>query len=147
MTKPALIASVALLGAGLPAGLAMAQTMIAPGYYETVTRVAGDPDTEVTRDCVTPAEAKSRTLETILAEATEGKCAFTQRQVGGGRFALTGSCVNEGVKSTFKNTGTYTPTSFSLNLVSRTVIGGAPIDLNLTTTSRRIAAACPAGAR
>ena len=42
------------------------------------------------------------------------------------------------------DTGTYTPTSFSANLSSRTIVAGRPMDVKIVTTSRRIAAACPA---
>lgn len=145
MTK-ILIAFAALASSAAPA-IALGQTMMSPGYYETISRVAGDPQPEIKRDCVSAAEAKARPLETILGELTEGRCAYTQRQVGGGKFALAGSCVYEGVKSTFRNTGSYSPTSFSLNLNSRTLVAGAPIDVVLSVTSRRIAAICPAGAR
>ncbi|MOA67861.1 hypothetical protein D3C78_1952100 [compost metagenome] len=51
------------------------------------------------------------------------------------------------MRTTFRNTGTYTPTSFNLSLNSRSMVGGTPIDVVVTTSSRRIAAACPAGAR
>jgi hypothetical protein len=147
MRKLTLIAGAAALGALLPAGVALAETAFAPGYYETTTRFAGDPEPEIKRECVTAAEARTRTLERFLAETTEGKCTYTQRQIGGGRFAIAGACTYEGVKSTFRNTGAYSPTAFSLNLVSRTMVAGQPIDINLSTSSRRIAAACPASAR
>lgn len=145
-TRSVLVALTTLFGAPLAANAA-GETMMAPGYYETVTRIAGDPEAETKRECVTAAETKTRTLERILSDLTEGRCTYTQRQVGSGRFAIAGACVNEGVRSTFRNTGSYSPTSFSLNLSSRTMVGGAPIDVVLSSSSRRIAAACPAGAR
>lgn len=146
MSLKTLIAGAALIAAGAPAA-ALAQTTFAPGYYETVTRIAGDPDPEIQRDCVTPAEARSRTLETVLAEWTEGQCTYTQRQVGGGKFALAGACVVDGSRSTFRYSGAYTPASFTAKLSSRTVVSGQPIDINLSIASRRLAPACPAGRR
>ena len=145
-TKLALIALATLLGAPLAASAA-GETVMTPGYYETVTRFAGDPEVEKKRECLTAAETRARPLERVLAEMTEGRCTFSQKQIGGGRFAFVGACVNEGVRTTFRNTGTYTPTSFSLSLNSRSMVGGTPIDVVVTTSSRRIAAACPAGAR
>ena len=145
-TQFALIALTTLLVAPLTASAA-GETLMSPGYYETTTRVAGDPEVERKRECLTPAEVRARPLERVLAELTEGRCTYTQRQIGGGRFAFAGACVNEGVRTTFRNTGTYTPTSYSVNLNSRTMVGGTPIDIVLTTSSRRIAAVCPSGAR
>lgn len=145
-TKLVLIALATALAAPLAASAA-GETFMSPGYYETTTRFAGEPEVERKRECLTPAEVRARPLERVLAEMTEGRCTFTQRQIGGGRFAFAGACVNEGVRTTFRNTGTYTPTSYSVNLSSRTTVGGTPIDIVLTTTSRRIAAVCPSGAR
>ena len=145
-TKFALIALAPLLGAPLAASAA-GGTVMAPGYYETTTRFAGDPEVERKRECLSPAEVRARPLERVLAEMTEGRCTYTQRQIGGGRFTFVGACVNDGVRTTFRNTGTYTPTSYSVSLNSRTMVGGAPIDIVLTTSSRRIAAVCPSGAR
>lgn len=145
-TQFALIALATALVAPLTASAA-GETLMAPGYYETTTRIAGDPEVERKRECLTPAEVRARPLERVLTELTEGRCTYTQRQIGGGRFAFAGACVNEGVRTTFRNTGTYTPTSYSVNLNSRTMVGGTPIDIVVTTASRRIAAVCPAGAR
>lgn len=148
MTKSPLIAVLAGLGVVSTAAVAAAaaETVFAPGYYEFVTRFAGESEAETTRECVTAAEARTRSLERILGEMTEGSCTYTQRQIGGGRFALAGSCINEGVRSTFRTSGAYTPTSYNFDLTSRTMMGGVPIDVAITTTGRRIAAACPARA-
>lgn len=147
MSKMTLIASAAGVAVALYAGAALAETVMAPGYYETVTRFAGDPDPQVTRDCVTAEEARARTVERELAKAMQGQCAYSQRQIGAGRFAIAASCNDDGVKSTFKNTGVYSSTGFTMNLTSTTVVGGQSASLNLTSTSRRLAAACPAGTR
>lgn len=144
MNPRTLLTAIAALLAAAPAAGALAATSFAPGYYETVTRIAGEAEAEVQRDCVTPAEAKARTLEAILAEWTEGQCTYSQRQVGGGRFALAGACVVDGARSSFRHSGAYTPTSFSADLSARTVVSGQPIDLNLTVSSRRLAPTCPA---
>lgn len=142
-----LISAAAAFALCISAAPAVAQTALVPGYYEVVTRVAGDPAPDIQHQCLTAAEAKTRTLETMLAEWTEGRCAYTQRQTGGGKFALAGSCTLDGSTSTFRHTGAYTPTSFSANLNSRTVVSGQPLDVKITITSRRIAAACPARGR
>lgn len=147
MRNQNLTAAAAALALCMPAAPAAAQTALVPGYYEVVTRVAGDPEPDIQHQCLTAAEAKTRTLEVVLAEWTEGRCAFSQRQIGGGKFAFAGSCTLDGSTSTFRHTGAYTPTSFSANLNSRTVVSGQPLDVKITTSSRRIAAACPARAR
>jgi hypothetical protein len=122
---------------------AAAETAMAPGYYETVTRVAGAA-ARTTRDCVTAEEARQMTIERRLAETQRGACTYNQRQIGGGKFILAGSCDNDEAKTTFKTWGAYSPTSFNLTLASKTMLGGAPVEMDLSLSSRRIAASCPA---
>jgi hypothetical protein len=51
------------------------------------------------------------------------------------------------MKSTFTQTGTYSPTAMSMNMKMILNAGGKPVSMDLVTTSRRIAASCPAEAR
>lgn len=80
MKPSSLIAVVVIVsGFGTFSALAAGETTFLPGYYETVTRIAGDPEPEIQRDCVTAAEARTRTLERALAEMTEGRCTYGKR--------------------------------------------------------------------
>jgi outer membrane receptor for ferric coprogen and ferric-rhodotorulic acid len=127
-------------------GAALAQTTFLPGLYETQTREAGSDEVETTRDCLTPQEAKQKTLEIALASALKSKsCTYAQRSVGGGKFALAGTCSQGGMKSTFKQTGTYSTTSMTMNTKLSMSMGGQPISVDIITTQRRVAPTCPAG--
>lgn len=128
------------------ASTAVAETVMLPGLYETVTRSAGEDDAETSRDCVTPAEVKAKTVERKLAEALKsGACTYAQRSVGGGKFALAGTCSQGGVKSSFKQTGTYSPTTLNLNMKLSMKMGGQPISVDISSSSRRVAPTCIAG--
>lgn len=145
MTLKTIRAAAALIAISTT-GTALAETVMLPGLYETITRSAGEDDAETTRDCVTPAEVKTKTVERKLAEALKSKaCTYTQRSFGGGKFALAGACSQSGVKSRFKQTGTYSPTTLNLNMKLTMSMGGQPISVDLTSSSRRIAPTCPAG--
>jgi hypothetical protein len=145
-TRTLLIAALTLGTAS--AAAAMADTTMLPGYYETVTRIAGKPGGTTTRDCLSAAEARTETVERKLAEALQAPgCTYSQRSLAGGRFALAGSCNQDGIKSTFRQTGTYSPTAMTMTNVMTMSTGGKPINLSLLINSRRIAAACPAGQR
>lgn len=133
-----------------PGAAALAETPMLPGLYETKTVYPGQGGSDTTRDCVTPAEVRNATVERKLAETLKDQsCNFTSRSFGGGKFAIAGTCNNEGVKSSFKQTGTYSPTAMTFNMTMTMVPapGAKPVSLNMSSTSRRIAASCPAGSR
>lgn len=151
MTSKTLLAGLAGL-AGLvilsAAGTACADTAFLPGLYETRVRYPNEgPDVETTRECLTAAEAKQESLERRLAEAVQdGNCRFAQRSVAGGKFTIAGTCVSEGVRSSVRQTGTYTPTSMAMNMRMTMVPapGAEPVSVDMVMTSRRLAALCPA---
>lgn len=149
MTTKIIAATLSLSAAALAGGAATAAssafTML-PGYYETRTTSPGDPSGETVRDCVTSAEAKERTVERWLSETSKiPNCTFSKRAIGGGKFAIAGTCNNGGMKSSFTQTGTFSPTSLSMNMKMTLNAGGKPVQMNVRTNSRRLAASCPAG--
>jgi hypothetical protein len=131
------------------AGAVFADTMFLPGLYEVRVSYPGDgSDVETTRECLTSAEAKEESLERYLAEAVKDpSCKFTQRSIGGGRFAIAGTCNSEGLRSTLKQTGTYSPTAMTMDM-SMTLVsvpGVEPVRMRMVMSIRRLAANCPAG--
>ena len=145
--KLLIVAAIAATGSAAAAA-SVSGSVLLPGYYETRTSSPGSPAGEPVRDCITAAEAKEKTVERWLAESSNvPNCVFTRRSIGGGRIAVAGTCNNGGMKSSFTQTGTYSPTSMSMNMKMTMSAGGKPITVDLVTTSRRIAATCPAGAR
>lgn len=152
MSSRTLLAGLAgLLGAVTlsVAGTACAETAFLPGLYETRVSYPNDgPDVEITRECLTPAEARQESLERRLVEALQdGNCKFAQRSIAAGRFTVVAACVSEGVKSSVRQAGTYTPTSFAMNMrmTMAPAPGVPPVGVEMVMTSRRLAALCPAG--
>lgn len=143
-----LISTAGLAGSMLLAsGVASADALFQPGLYETRVSYPGEGTAvEVSRDCLTPAEARSESLSVRLAEATrDPACRYTQRSIAGGRFAIAGTCTNDGIRTVVRQTGTYTATSMSLD--TRTTLsapGMAPVTVDMRMSSRRLAATCPA---
>ena len=131
------------------AGAAFADAVFLPGLYEVrVSYPDEGSDVETTRECLTSAEVKEESLERYLAEAVKDtSCKYTQRSIGGGRFAIAGSCNNEGFRSTVKQTGTYSPTAMTMDMsmTMMSVAGAEPVSLRMVMTLRRLAATCPAG--
>jgi hypothetical protein len=141
--KIILTASAAVVGF---AGAALAQTTFLPGVYETVTTHA-DGAKETSRHCAKSHGAENDTLERRLAAMTQDpSCKFTQRTVTGGKFAIAAACENEGVKSSYKQSGTYGPAAMTMamTMTIQAAPGQAPVTSSFTAVSRRVAAVCPA---
>ena len=141
--KIILIASAAGLGF---AGAALAETMFLPGVYETVTTFA-DGAKETSRHCAKSHGAQNHTLERRLAAMTQDpSCKFTQRTVAGGKFAIAAACDNEGVKSSYTQSGTYGPAAMTMamTMTIQAAPGQAPVKSSFNAVSRRVAAVCPA---
>jgi len=148
MTPKTILAGAAGLVALTGASAACAETSLLPGLWEAKTTFADSKNVETTRDCITPAETKAGTLDAQLAKAIrDPSCKYTQRNVGGGRFAVAATCNNGGMKSSYRQTGTYTPTTLTMNMAMTLVAapGAKPASMAFTSVSRRIAPTCPAG--
>ncbi|KGM53653.1 hypothetical protein N800_07030 [Lysobacter daejeonensis GH1-9] len=149
MSTRAMITSILGAAALCVAHNAFAEVTFQPGLYETKVSYPDDgPGVETTRECLTAAEAKQESLERRLAETVQdASCKFTQRSIGGGRFSIAGTCNNDGVRSTLKQTGTYSATAMAMNMHMTLVAsaGTAPISVRMVMSSRRVAATCPAG--
>ena len=136
-----------LAAAAIGATGAAAGTAFLPGVYETTTTHA-DGTEDVSRHCATSKGIQNDTLEKRLAAMSQdSSCKFTERSVGGGKYAIAASCDNEGVKSSYRQTGTYTPTSMTMAMAMTMQVapGQKPVSMNFTALSRRLAATCPAG--
>ena len=131
------------------ASAACADAVFLPGLYEVrVSYPSEGSGVETTRECLTAAEAKQESLEWRLAEVVEdASCRFTQRSIAGGRFAIAGTCNNEGFRSTLKQSGTYSPTTMTMemSMTMQAMPGAEPVGMKMVLSSRRIAANCPAG--
>jgi hypothetical protein len=132
----------------LPASAAvLAETAFLPGVYETTTTHA-DGTKETSRHCATSKGVANDTLEKRLAAVTQDpSCKFSQQSIGSGKFAIAGSCNNDRMRSSYKQTGSYTPSSMTMNMAMTLVTapGQTPVSMNFNAVSRRVAAVCPAG--
>lgn len=144
-----LISCVLCAAALLGGNAAAAEVTFLPGLYEFKVSYPDDgPEVETSRECLTAAEAKQESLEQQLAKTvSDSNCRFTQRTIGGGRFAIAGTCNNDGVRSTLKQSGTYSPTTMAMNMTMSMVPapGAKPVAMRMVMSGKRVAAVCPAG--
>jgi hypothetical protein len=82
---------------GMPAGLA--QKM---GGGMTLSR------------CITPEQVKDNPRS--LFEGTQGKCSSTKFNMSGGKIDSVAVCEQPGGKTTISGSGTYTPTSYEMDM-------------------------------
>lgn len=147
MTAKTLLTAATALAAAFSATAALAETAFLPGVYETTTTHA-DGTKETSRHCATSKGIQNDTLEKRLAAMSrDPSCKFSQRSIGGGKYAVAATCNNEGVKSSYRQTGTYTPTSMTMNMAMTMQVapGQKPVSMDFKALSRRVAATCPAG--
>ena len=126
-------------GPAAPAGYA-----VRPGYWETTTN-SGDSELEVTRDCITPEEARAETFKTAAAHQQDG-CTYARSQFADGRIDIVGTCSNEGVTGFMSMKGSYGGDAFSYALDMNMDMGAGPVALTSRVKGRRIGAVCPAEA-
>jgi uncharacterized protein (DUF849 family) len=147
LALPAVPLTAAAFAAAAVGAAAPGATAFLPGVYETTTTHA-DGTKDTARHCATSKGVQNDTLEKRLAAMSQDpSCQFTQRSIGGGKFAIAANCNNEGVKSSYRQSGTYTPTAMTMNMAMtmQVAAGQKPVSMNFTAVSRRVAATCPAG--
>jgi hypothetical protein len=148
MTRPnTLLAAVALLAAAGAASAATMQTAFLPGVYETTTTHA-DGTRDVSRHCATSKGVANDTLEKRLEAMSQDKsCKFTKRSIGGGNYAIAATCDNQGARSSYTQSGSYTPTSMTMAMAMtlQAAPGQKPVSMKFNAVSRRVGATCPAG--
>lgn len=149
MDMKSVISCVLGVGALFAGHATAAEATFLPGLYEFKVSYPDDgPEVEKSRECLTAAEVKQESLEQQLAKTvSDSNCRFTQRTIGGGRFAIAGTCNNDGVRSTLRQSGTYSSTAMSMNMTMSMVPapGAKPVDVRMVMSSQRISATCPAG--
>lgn len=149
MNTTTVISGLLGLSALFTAHPAVAEVTFLPGLYETRVQYPDDgTGTETSRECLTSAEAKQESLERRLAETVrDSSCRFSHRTIVGGKFAIAGTCNNDGMRSSLKQSGTYTATSMTMDMRMSVVVapGAEPVQTRMLMSARRIAATCPPG--
>ena len=137
----ALIPAVLLLAA--PAA-AQEQTIL-PGYWDVTNKVSAIiSQTKTEKRCITPAEVS----KFVMGPSNRHyKCDYPTRVFKDGKIRLKGACATKnGSKAALEATGTYSPTTFTMNAKISTTYAGVPLSGIATTTARRIRETCPAAA-
>jgi hypothetical protein len=123
---------------------AVASSTIQPGYWES-TKVSPGEEPETDHDCVT---AEDTDLKGQLQKSlNNANCTYTKQQVGGGRIDIEGTCAGqEGVvgTSTTKMSGTYTPTTYNMDLAISVTVENKPVTMAMKVTGKRVGDTCPA---
>ena len=137
----ALIPAVLLLAA--PAA-AQEQTIL-PGYWDVTNKVSAIiSQTKTEKRCITPSEVS----KFVMGPSNRHyKCDYPTRVFKDGKIRLKGNCATKnGSQAALEATGTYSPTTFTMNAKICTTYAGVPLSANATTTAKRISETCPATA-
>ena len=132
---------------GLLAGPAMAQEqIIQPGYWEVTNKVqAVISKTTHERRCITPAQVAKFAMGPGNKHYT---CAYPTRVFENGRISLKGTCTDKkGKQAQVTASGAYSPSAFQMTADVDATYAGLPISARFSTDARRLADACPAGAK
>lgn len=144
MFRLSLLALTAAAALAAPA-LAQEQT-IQPGYWDVTNRVeAVIRKTTHERRCITPAQA----AKFVAGPANSHySCTYPTRVFENGRITLKGTCTDKkGKQAQVAATGSYSPSTFQLTADVDASYAGLPISAKFSTDARRLADACPAGAK
>ena len=93
-----------------------------PQFQEQMKKAIASRQSEGSKHCVTPADAK-KPKEDFFA-GKDNSCRFAHFTMGGGRMDIQMVCQEEGGTRTSNMSGTYTPTNYSMD-VSSNMSGGA----------------------
>ncbi|MCR5872552.1 MULTISPECIES: DUF3617 domain-containing protein [unclassified Sphingomonas] len=97
---------------------------------------------QVTKNCVTPEQAKSPPAE-VLAQS-KGRCTYEKFTMAGGKIDGTMVCDADGGKMTMKISGTFSDTAFAIdNDMETTMPGGAQTMKIKAKTSGKRVGECP----
>jgi hypothetical protein len=105
---------------------------------------SGDGEPEVTRDCVTPEEARVETMRTPMGGLQQDGCTYTRSHFAGGKIDIVGSCSNDGVSGSTSMKGSYGADHVDYVLDVTLKAGAEPVSFKTRIKGRRIAAVCPA---
>lgn len=139
-----LLALTAATALAAPA-LAQDQT-IQPGYWDVTNKVeAVIRKTTHERRCITPAQA----AKFVSGPANSHyACNYPTRVFENGRIILKGTCTDKkGKQAQVAATGSYSLSTFQLTADVDASYAGVPISAKFSTDARRLADACPAGAK
>ena len=132
--------------AALAAGPAVAQEQtILPGYWDVTNKVSAIiSQTKKEKRCISQAEV----AKFVMGPSNRHyKCDYPTRVFKDGKIRLKGNCATKnGSQAALEATGTYSPTTFTMNAKISTTYAGVPLSANATTTAKRISETCPAAA-
>ena len=137
-----LLIPVIFAAAAAVAGPAAAQTTIAPGYWETTSRVISPiPTSKTERKCIKPED-----IDKFIGGAPNRHyaCTYPTREVANGKIRLAGSCkTKNSAPVPISGEGTYTRDTLRLEARVEAKLGGLTVPVRARTEGRRIADTCP----
>ena len=115
------------------------QEMNIPGmpaqYAARMKQEMAEHQQETSKHCLTPEEAKKPKEDFFAGE--DKSCKFAHFQMGGGNMDIQMVCNHEDSTQTTNMKGTYTPTSYSMDM-SSTGTGGQGMSMKMHVDSQRI---------
>jgi hypothetical protein len=123
-------------------GVALAQTTIQPGYWETTSQILSPfPTTKVERRCIRPED-----VDKVIAGSPNHNytCTYPTKEIGGGKIRLAGSCKTKNSDPVPISTeGVYTADSLRMDAYVRAKVGGLSIPVHARTSGKRLGDVCP----
>ena len=119
----------------LAAPAAAQEQTILPGYWDVTNKVSAIiSQTKTEKRCITPAEVS----KFVMGPSNRHyKCDYPTRVFKDGKIRLKGDCATKnGSKASVEATGTYSPTTFTMNAKISTVYAGVPLSANAITIER-----------
>jgi hypothetical protein len=129
----------------LAAPAAAQEQTILPGYWDVTNKVSAIiSQTKTEKRCITPSEVS----KFVMGPSNRHyKCDYPTRVFKDGKIRLKGNCATKnGSQAALEATGTYSPTTFTMNAKISTTYAGVPLSGLATTTAKRISDTCPAAA-
>lgn len=122
--------------------VALAQTTIQPGYWETTSQIISPfPTKKVEKRCIRPED-----VEKVIAGSPNHNytCTYPTKEIGGGKIRLAGSCkTKRGEPVPVSTEGVYTATTIRMDAYIRPKLGGLTVPVHARTSGTRIGDVCP----
>ena len=124
------------------AGPAAAQSTIAPGYWETTSRIISPiPTSKTERKCI-----RAEDIDKFIGGSPNRHytCTYPTREVANGKIRLAGSCkTKNSAPVPITGEGVFTRDTLKLDARVRAKLGGLSVPIHARTEGKRIGDTCP----
>ena len=137
-----LVTPLVLAAAAAIAAPALAQTTIAPGYWETTSKVISPvPTSKTERKCIRPED-----IDKFIGGAPNRHytCTYPTREVANGKIRLAGSCkTKNSAPVPISGEGVYTRDTLRLDARVEAKLGGLTVPVRARTEGKRLGDTSP----